>query len=491
MPIDAESPEGRLFVRLSRRLMWRQARLQRLAAYYEGHPPLPEGITRLRDVAHDFFNTSRTNFAELIAEAPRERMQPVGIRTAADDGESGDLAAWAAWRTAGLQVISADVHQNMLVLGDGYVIVGWDNVWKRPVVTAEDPRQVITEHDPMNHRRVTSALKMFHDSQNQRDLAFLYLPGRVFVASRINKMGRELATLNIGEWEWEPDLSGALPDGLGDVVPVIRFRNHHVTPDGEGVGEFERHIDVLDRINRMILRRIVIATYQAFRQRAVQGDLPEKDEDGNPIDYDKLLEAGPDAMWILPADVKIWESGQVNLQDILSAVKDDVLFLAAVTRTPLSMLTPDAAAQSAEGASLQREGLVFRTEDRIARAEDGWAQVVSLMFRFMGDTTRGDIEKVNILWAPVERYSLAEMSSAWSQFIGLPFETKLRTVLRASPDEIKRIKTEQQDDQFQLLLAEQAAAQQKAPAGLQVDPGAAPMPHGTPPPATAPPTQGA
>jgi hypothetical protein len=57
--------------------------------------------------------------------------------------------------------------------------------------------------------------------------------------------------------------------------------------------------------------------------------------------------------------------GQVDLGPVRQAIRDDVQDLAAVTRTPLFYLTPDAANGSAEGASLAREGLVFKTEDRI------------------------------------------------------------------------------------------------------------------------------
>jgi hypothetical protein len=129
VPVDKATTEGKLFERLGSELYHRHDRLERLDRYY-------------KDVAHDFFRTSRTNFAELVAEAPRERMKPTGIRTAATEGsdEDGDEQAWAQWINAGLPILSADVHQSMLALGDGYVIVSWDDVRGRPVVTAEDPR---------------------------------------------------------------------------------------------------------------------------------------------------------------------------------------------------------------------------------------------------------------------------------------------------------------------------------------------------------------
>jgi hypothetical protein len=133
VPVDKATTEGKLFERLGSELYHRHDRLERLDRYYKGDPPLPESLNNLRDVAHDFFRTSRTNFAELVAEAPRERMKPTGIRTAATQGsdEDGDEQAWAQWINAGLPILSADVHQSMLALGDGYVIVSWDEVRRR------------------------------------------------------------------------------------------------------------------------------------------------------------------------------------------------------------------------------------------------------------------------------------------------------------------------------------------------------------------------
>lgn len=463
--IDATTPEGQDFAELGAALYARQDRLNRLDLYAKGEPPLPEGINQLRDVAHDFFRTSRTNFAELVAEAPRERMAPTGIRTAVASGESGDADGWRRWTAARLPVLSADVHQSMLALGDGYVIVSWDRLRNRPVVTAEDPRQVVTLHDPLTDD-VRLALKLYHDAKAKLDVAYVYRPGQVLVASKpVPKVASTptLAKFDLNGWEWDTARSAPLPAGFADVIPVVRFKNRGTNADGTGVGEFERHLDVLDRINRTILRGLVIMTYQAFKQRAVQGDLPERDDDGNLINYQELLKAGPDALWLLPPDAEIWESGQVDMQPIISFAKNDVLFLAAVTRTPLAMLTPDAATQSAEGASLQREGLVFKTKDRIARASQSWAHVMSLIFRYVGDLERAELDAIEILWASVEQYSLSEQANAVAQTKGVVSrrEQSIR-FLGMTPEEADRNLSELTDD---LVLDQQFAAGLKALTG--------------------------
>lgn len=465
MPIDITVPgsPGWWIARLSKKLQDRERRnrLSLLNDWFIGEPPLPVGAENARDAYKAFQRHARSNFAELVVEAVRERIQPVGVRTSADSDATGDAEAWRIWRRAGLVVESAEVHRTMLALGDAYVIVGPPAEGSTvPVITAEDPRQVATEHDPRQQRRVVAGLKMFRDDVAERDLAYLYLPGRVYVAFREARSSRQTPLFSAQAWDWDETRGGEagqpLPAGM---MPVVRFRN------ARGVGEFETHLDLLARINHMILQRMVIATMQAFRQRAIQGDLPEHDEQGNPIDYNSIFVADPAALWLIPETAKIWESGQVDLTPILSSVRDDVEHLAAVTRTPMHMLAPGGENQSAEGAALSREGLVFKAEDRIARVEDGWAQVMSLAFRWLGDEARADLDTLDVMFAPAERYSLAERYDAGSkaQVAGVPWRTVMTDVLGFAPSEVDRMASERADD---LLLASAmtALAAAQAPA---------------------------
>jgi hypothetical protein len=463
VPIDASVPysPGWWLRRLAAKLLDsdRQRRLELLDSWYTGEPPLPVGAENAREAYRAFQRLARSNFAELIVEAPRERMRPIGIRTSADGDETGDAEAWRIWQRAGLDVESAEVHRTQLSLGNAFVIVGaLDPDTKVPAITAEDPRQVVTEHDPVHQRRILAALKLFDDDIAGQSVAYVYLPGRVHVArttrrppqSNLPGVVRLTPQFNVADYDWDGDLGGEdgqeIPAGL---MPVVRFRN------ARGVGEFEPHVDLLGRINHMVLQRMMIATLQAFRQRAVKG-LPLRDEAGNIINYNDIFSADPGALWQLPEGAEMWESGQVDLAGILASVRADVQNLAAVTRTPLHMLDPGAENQSAEGAALARESLVFKVEDRIARASAGWSQVMAAAFQWMGDAIRADLNKLHLMWAPPQRYSLAERYSAASQAKGIvPTETIWTDVLGYSPDQVARAQTQRADEQ--LLVPELAA----------------------------------
>jgi hypothetical protein len=242
------------------------------------------------------------------------------------------------------------------------------------------------------------------------------------------------------------------------VVPVVRFPNR-ADLAGWSMGEFEDVTDVLDRINFMLLQRLVIAAVQAFKQRAIKGDLPSHDAAGNEVDYAGIFRADPGALWQLPEGVDIWESGQSDLAGILSSVRHDIQDLAAVTRTPLFYLTPESNQGSAEGASLAREGLVFKTEDRLAQTGESWEQVMSLAFLFAGDDQRAARGDMEILWASPERFSLAERYDAAvkAQAAGVPWRTVMGDVLQFSPQHVSRMEAERAGEV--LLAAPEPAAQ--------------------------------
>jgi hypothetical protein len=450
---DAGSP-GWWLHRLLTQLAGRQDRLNRLDRYYRGDASLPEGSQSGRSAYRQFQRKSRTNFAELIVEAVRERMQPTGFRTGASGDELGDAEAWRIWQANSLDADSSLVHRAQLALSDAYVIVGdVDPDLGAAVITPEDPRQVITVHDPMRRRRVTHALKAFTDPDLGADLAYLYFagegnrPARRLIAHRPHipfasnvSAGYGVADTLSG-WDWVAD--DLLPISQ---VPVVRFANR-ADMAMQPAGEFENVIDILDRINHMLLQRLVIATVQAFKQRGIKG-VPSTDIDGNEIDYAGVFTADPGAMWLLPEGAEIWESGQVDLNGILLAVRHDIQDLAAVTRIPMHYFSPDAAKGSAEGASLMREGLVAKVKDRTGQTGESWEQVMSLAFAMAGDTQRAKRSDMECLWAPPDERSLAERFDAASKAgpAGVPWRAVMQDVLGFSPQQVARMETERATD---------------------------------------------
>lgn len=444
--IDTSTPNspGWWFARLATQLADRRPHYDGLQSYYRGTNSVPTtAIKTIRESYQRLMELARTNYAHLVVGAVLDRMKPVAFRTGADGDETGDKEAWRIWQANSLDADFKNVLRDSLVMGTGYMMVGGpDPEIGAPLITPESPLEVIAELDPRRRRKVRAAIKVFTDDVEGCDRAYVYLPGFVFYASRKSTPGNT-ETLDLSGWDWDETAYATLPV---PVVPVVPFPNTPPT-GGCGVGEYEPHLSLLDRITKGTLDQLEIATLQAFKQRAIKG-VPNKDAQGNEIDYDDVWSSDPGAMWVLPDTAEVWESGTVDLNPLRMARRDDVQDLAAVTRTPLFYLTPEAANGSAEGASLAREGLVFKTEDHIADASEGGEQVMSIAFAFAGDTARANRRDMEVLWASPERFSLAERYDAAvkAQAAGVPWRTVMADVLQFSPQKIDRMDAERFTD---------------------------------------------
>ena len=435
---DPFTPEwwlSRLIVELGAK----QPRYEMLDRYHRSDPPLPPGPDKGKaNTAFDYLRKkSRVNWAEMIVEALIERMKVLGFRTGTEGDEQADTVAWTIWQKNDLDTQSVMLHRAKAVLGDAYVIVGEiDDELGVPLVTCEDPRQMIGAFAPGNRRQLVAALKVFYDDVENVDRAYLYQAGVVHKAFRPRKKGVKTLAWNANGWVWteSEELSN-------DRMPVVWFPNR-ADLAGRTMGEFEHVIDDLDRIILLVMQRLTVAVLQAFRQRAVKGNLPDKDEYGNVIDYNVLFSSDPAALWQLPPGVEMWESAGVDLTPILESVKADVRELAGRTRTPLYYLYPDSGG-SAEGAVTQREGLIFRASTRITETSGPWETVMALALQTANEDVPagGDFEA---LWLPPDRATAAEKYDAASKATaaGVPWRTVMSEVLQFSPQAVERMERE-------------------------------------------------
>ncbi len=428
--------------RLTRRMDDRAPRLAKLRSYMDGDAPLPEGAEGCRDAYKDFQKKARTNFGELIVDAVVERLIPSGF-TVGGEGEDDDRVRSIIKRNR-LTVGFSDVLRDMVGVSAGYIMVSEESP-RRALVTCERPEQVITEQSAGRPDQVRAGLKVYRDEIVGSDIAYLHLPGVVYPFIRplqdVNGITKRVIRIQ-GDWTPGPPQETGL-----DFVPIFPLLNR-----GE-LGEFETHTDILDRINWNILQRLVITAMQAYRQRATKGDLPSEDAEGNEIDYADMFKPGPGALWQLPDGVELWESQQTDVSSILAANKDDITHLAAVTRTPLPTLIPDGANQTAEGASFAKEGLIFKAEDRKARASVALELAMGAALAIESGA-RVPVEGVESQWQPVERRSLAERADAATKAQDLPWRTRMTDIWGYSADRVDQMESERAADALVASLSQ-------------------------------------
>jgi hypothetical protein len=427
-----------------------------LLDHLAGDPPLLGVADGWKDHFNEVARLGRLNVAALVVEAKADRMPLRGFRTAAADDELGDSLARDLMRANQLMVRSREVHDFMLGTATGYGMATPPKKGSRwSLITAEDPREVITAHDPATGQTLAS-IKAYRDDWDSADFIHLYVrqsDDTILHHTAVHRSKTSAFTAGrfrfSDKWEWTEGGEAGAPMSR---MPIVRFQNRR------GVGEFEQHIDTLDRINDQILNKLVIAKVQAFRQMAIKGlpDSEKKIVDGKlqevEIDYDDAFVTAPGSLWQLPAGVDLWESAVTDLTPIRMAIKDDLEHLAAVTSTPLHIITPDAASGSAEGASLMREQHVYAVESCRDHADVGWSELMATAFAFMDDEyrygkgdgderfDRGDVTQIQPIWGPSERYSLAERYDAGSK-AKLPLEAIWRDIYQYDPAEIPNLRT--------------------------------------------------
>lgn len=470
MAIDIDEPDspGWWLSKCAKKLEKRHPRLELLNSYVEGDAPIPnDADPAVADAYKRFRRQARTNFAELIVLALRRRIKITGFRTAADMSRTGDQVVEQLWDRNGMAIELPDVIESMVGLADGYTMLGRLDVDGQPgpvVITGEDPRQVVTIHDPVQQRIVRAGLKLYHDDDEDLDIAYLHRPGTVYRAVRKRKAtavtAKRVPRFSSSSWDWDDDAGGeaGLETGISR-VPIVRFRNR------KGVGIFENHLDLLERLDQQQFRGDVIAAIQAFRQRAAIGT-PDEDDDGNPIDWDDILAADPGAFWRLPEGAEMWESAITDVRPLTEQKKASIQELCAVTSTPMHVFFPDAASGSAEGASLMREEHVAAAEDVLDRVVESVKDTVAIAFELQGDQVRSQRENITVLSRPVERRSLAEVADANSKLGDVPWRSRMTRIVGFTEAEADQMEQELEED---ALRARRTAVQPPEPAAAPGD----------------------
>lgn len=460
MATTPTTPEEWLPV-LTARLDANNAKYRLLSRYVNGDAPLPEMGANVRQSWVKFQRMSRTNWGELIRDAVVDRIVPNGILINGKNDSPDAMQAKRIWRDNRLDTVFKDWLRFGLTYGKSYLTV-WRDDDGKAVITADAPDTMWAATDPLQPWRVRAAIRWWRDNDDKMDYAMVWTKTSWQRFSRSiyvdpNTANAPIWTSAKGKW----DADGPETPTLSDDPPVVVYTNPG------SCGEFENHLDLINRINNGTLQILAITAMQAFRQRGIKGGLlPQKDDQGNDIDWTKVFEAAPGALWNLPEGLDIWESQQTDVGPLLMEAKDHIRQLSAVTRTPFSTLIPDSANQSAEGAKETKEGLIFKSQERLTVAAVG-AEAALVKALAVEGTELADDQTLELLFEPVSMVTLSEKYQAanMARAAGESWRSIARNILGYTPEQINQDALDRADE----LLASMAMAQQqqKATGGPQ------------------------
>lgn len=440
MLLNAKTPRDPdwWLIRLGKKLADDQPRFNFLESFWAGDPPLPHGNHKMREAYRRLQKIARIGFGNLIVETVLERMKVTAFRTGSDGTDDTDAEAWKWWQANKLDADQGLVHRAAVMLGRSYVCVGEDpDNPGRPLVTPEDPRQVIHEASPTNKRKLLAALKTWYDDIDNVQRAQVYLPDRVY--NYITRPGVSQDTQAERLWapaSWQLDVTPDNPEGWGTnplgEVPFTVFVNR---PDmsRRGMGEFEDVVNDLQRINTQVLDRLVVSAMQAYRQRWAKG-VDVTDENGNP---QSPWDPGADMLWTTEnADAVFGEFQPTDITPMLKAVESDVQYLAAVTRTPPHYLLAGIVNVGSDTLGAAETGLVSKIGEREVEYGEDWENVNRQVGKLMGNLVPDDSE---VVWKDPQFRTLSEMADAALKLrqAGVPWRPAME-FLGKSPQELDR-----------------------------------------------------
>jgi len=439
---------------LAKRLDQEFPRIHKLRNYNNGNAPLPEMGKNVKASWQAFQKKARTNFGGLARDSLAMRIKPNAVRVGDSTTSDAAVTARRIWRDNRLSVQFADAIIDYLDTGKGYMVTGIapDGT---SVVTRERPEQFYAAPDPMRPWKALAGIKIWRDRIAKKDYALVWVAGQrqKFSRSSTNEYGSDYTTADGG---WASDGEPELYEGAPPIAILER-------KDGEGL--IEPHLDVIDRINEGKLQRLVTTAMQAFRQRALKTEkgsagLERKDEDDNDIDYAKVFEPAPGALWDLPEGIDIWESQQTDIRPMLEGEKTDARDFAAATKTAISVFVPEGENQSAEGAANAKEAQILMAKDEIDRLEASLALV--FVHALQAENVDLGGATVEVGFQPPEHVSLTERYAAAAQAkaAGLAQTTIRRDILGMTPDQIAQDDIDRAAEQLEaaILVAQAAPA---------------------------------
>ncbi|KAA8827241.1 phage portal protein [Bifidobacterium myosotis] len=371
------------------------------------------------------------NLARRISESVTDRQQPNGFRKVSDR-EMKDSAADDMYRRCMMDtLLRCHLFPDTGDYGAGYGYVGLGRgsrsiqAWSpwNCYMSEDEDAAIHYSFDALNGIERLRLFRLERDDEGNPKRVYSKLATReserTVVDSTddeaVNKLVTERAEWDPGNtWNWdggEEDYPYAL---ACESLPIVRLS----TPDGMGL--YEPHLDTLKRIDRQIFDRLCITMMQAFRQRAIKGELEStygpddievvngEKQEGDPIDYSERFAMGPAALWYLPDGVDIWESETTDVGGLQNTINADIKHLAATAGIPLDILSPDVQG-SANGAELKRETLKFKVENLNALAAEAISRLIRMALVLDNNKSAAD-DDFELTWKPMVSTSSLELA---------------------------------------------------------------------------------
>ena len=482
------SPEWwleRLLARLVKQLEYARSHW----GFYEGRQPLAFASDKFQAAYAGRYRSLPANFMPLVIDAERERLIVQGFRFGGKT--ESDKAVWRIWQGNDLDAESQIAHEITLAKGVSYTLVT-PRAGDVPLITIEDPEQMVVETLPGNRRIRLAALKVWRGDDGYLR-AYLYLPDAIYKwrsretfrsglsdSSGGHSIGTDGVTGSTSQAMkaagWVPELP-VTEDGVEDFpipnpigkVPVVPLLNRP-TLEGHGRCEFAPVIGNQNAINFLRFAALVGSDVAVLPQRWAKNLDLEVDGDTGAVKVPFRI--GVDNLWTTrrPTSEETaeyadkfpeTEFGQfpgATLEPFVRLIQEEVSQMASISRTPYHYLlgTPQSVPPTGESIKSSEAPLVKKVIAEAVHLGEGWEETMRLALIASNQTAKARSDAETMWTDPETRNEGARTDAIIKQYqVGLLPDQFALEQLGYSAQEIERIQM--------MKAAEKAAEPEESP----------------------------
>lgn len=398
----------------------RNAKIDRLESYYQGHQPLVFSTETFRKAFGAIFDSFAYNRMESVISAHADRLQ---IDSFSSLSEELATHAQANWDANDMDVRENEATEDSLAYGGGFVIVEAHPTENRPVYWVNDPRLIRLHWDDVIPGKIDMATKLWLDDEKHGHL-------NVYYEDRIEKFvsGRKISGIDVKSIRWErkadEGIDGSVSLDITDTVPVFHLGNKARTGQ-YGRSELELLIPLQDALNYTLMTGMVAAEYGAFTQKVLMGVEPEDEKENQMLERFSL---GVNKILTLYGDnAKIGEFTPTNVQAYIDLAEFWDTTVSRISRVPVHYLRATGSPQSGESKRLDELPFTTKIIDQQRQLGHGYAEITRYGLRLSGHPNIAPGE-VTVNWmdaSPMsdeDRWRIAQMKRS----LGLPMNRVLQ-----------------------------------------------------------------
>ena len=325
-------------------------------AYYDSEAR-PRWLNKALD---DFFKDNRNyiqNWIAVIVDAITDRLIIDGFT--AGDNEAAEEALGEIWDRFGLEEHAAQVHQDVAVTGEGFML--YEEGDNGPVISRQEPGYMAALYeDGADPERMTATAKFYVADGKRRAIVWTEQTIDYYVGPNEKDIASESTDYTLED-------SRANDYGA---IPVFHFRRtmRRVSPD------FDKVIPLQDSLNKAFILLGMVVERAARNVSWIAGG-----------DDRDIPELHPGDVIGLPIDGKMGQLAGDDPAKMLAVIDNISLAMASISRTPRHYFSAaDAQAPSGEALQAMESPLIRKVEGYHTRLSPAWTRLIGFAARQSG-----------------------------------------------------------------------------------------------------------